>query len=222
MLRNGHPCSGRQNWNDAYKRHLADIHFLAPAKKLTYQHYINTVSERYERLQRIELELQSIAESWCWYPLVQRLTVLRGIRFLSAITLVAELGDMRRFERPRSLMNFVGLTPSEHSSGLRQKQGGITKCGNTHARRILIEAAWAYRFSPKVSSELYKRQQDHSPLLQTRSWQVQTRLCGRFKALKARGKEYNKIVTAVARELVGYIWDIAQRFDPQQKTIVAD
>jgi len=219
LLRNGHPCSGRQVWNEAYKRHLADIHFLEPAKKLTFQHYINIVTERYERLQHLEQELQMIAQSWCWYPLVQYLTVLRGIRFLSVITLVAELGDMRRFANPRSLMNFVGLTPSEYSSGNRQKQGGITKCGNTHARRILIEAAWAYSFAPKVSRELQIRQQDQSLNLQQRSWQSQQRLCRRFTQLKNRGKEYNKVVTAVARKLLGYIWDIAQRFDPQSQHI---
>lgn len=219
LLRNGHPCSGRQSWNDAYKRHLADIHFLEPAKKIAFQHYINIVTERHERLQRLEMELQTLAESWRWYPLVQFLTVLRGIRFLSAVTLVAELGDLRRFSHPRSLMNFVGLTPSEYSSGQRQKQGGITKCGNTHARRILIEAAWAYRFSPKVSRELQIRLQDHSINLQKRSWAVQERLCRRFRQLKARGKEYNKIVTAVARELVGYIWDIAQCFDPKSESV---
>lgn len=217
LLRNGHACSGRQNWSEAYKRHLADIHFLQPAKKITYQHYINTVTERYERLQHIEQELNIVAQQWCWYPLVQWLTVLRGIRFLSAVTLVAELGDMRRFSNPRSLMNFVGLTPSEFSSGARQRQGGITKCGNTHARRILIEAAWAYRFSPKVSLEMQKRQEGHSVSLQNRAWDAQLRLCRRFATLKARGKEYNKVVTAIARELLGYIWDIAQRFEPAMK-----
>lgn len=214
LLRNGHPCSGRHNWSEAHKRHLADIHFHEPAKKITFQHYINTVSERHERLQHIELELSVVAECWSWYPLVQWLTTLRGIRFLSAITLVAELGDMRRFTNPRSLMNFVGLTPSEHSSGARQSQGGITKCGNTHARRILVEAAWAYRHTPKVSLEMQKRLQDHSVGLQNRSWDAQLRLCKRFATLKARGKQYNKVVTAVARELLGFIWDIAQRFDP--------
>jgi len=170
-------------------------------------------------LQRLELELQSLAESWRWYPLVQRLTVLRGVRFLSAMTLLAELGDLRRFASPRSLMNFVGLTPSEHSSGQRERRGGITKCGNSHARRILIESAWAYRFPARVSRELESRQQEHSIKLQTRSWEIQQRLCRRFHALKARGKEYNKVVTAVARELTGYIWDLAQGFDadmPQQ------
>ncbi|WP_051326640.1 IS110 family transposase [Aliagarivorans taiwanensis] len=141
LLRNGHPCSGRTNWSDAYKRHLADIHFLEPAKKLTFQHYIAITEERYQRLQHLERELQEVADKWRWYPLVQFLCALRGIRFLSAMTIVAELGDMRRFTNPRALMNFVGLTPSEHSSGQRQRQGGITKCGNTHARRILIEAA---------------------------------------------------------------------------------
>jgi len=219
LLRNGHPCSGRQNWTEAYKRHLADIHFLEPAKKITFQHYINIVTERYERLQSLERELEVVVTSWRWYPLVQLLTVLRGIRFLSAVTLVAELGDMRRFSSPRSLMNFVGLTPSEHSSGLRQKQGGITKCGNTHARRILIEAAWAYRFSPKVSREMQIRIQHQSLNLQKRSWDAQIRLCRRFAQLKARGKEYNKVVTAVARELLGFIWDIAQRFNPESESV---
>jgi transposase len=219
LLRNGHPCSGRQNWNKAYKRHLADIHFLEPARKIAYQHYINMVTERHEPRQHLKIGLQTLAESWRWYPLVQFLTVLRGIRFISAVTLVAELGDLRRFSHPRSLMNFVGLTPSEYASGQRQKQGSITKCGNTHARRILIEAAWAYRFNPKVSRELQIRLQDHSIKLQTRSWAVQKRLCHRVKQLKARGKEYNKIVTAVARELVGYIWDIAQCFNPESKSV---
>ncbi|SDK45394.1 Transposase [Ferrimonas sediminum] len=215
LLRHGHPCSGRNNWNDAYKRHLADIHFLEPAQKIAFQDYIHTVTERHERLQRLEVEMETLAESWRWYPMVQQLTVLRGIRFLSAITLMAELGDLRRFSNPRQLMNFVGLTPSERSSGQREKRGGITKCGNTHARRILIEAAWAYRFSPKVSRELQVRQQHHSVTLQRRSWEVQLRLCSRFRKLQARGKEYNKTVTAVARELTGYIWDLAQRFEPE-------
>ncbi|QQO82777.1 IS110 family transposase [Shewanella algae] len=219
LLRHGHPCTGRQNWTEAYRRHLADINFPQSATKITFQHYIHIVTERYERLQRLELELQSLAESWRWYPLVQRLTVLRGVRFLSAMTLLAELGDLRRFASPRSLMNFVGLTPSEHSSGQRERRGGITKCGNSHARRILIESAWAYRFPARVSRELESRQQEHSIKLQTHSWEIQQRLCRRFHALKARGKEYNKVVTAVARELTGYIWDLAQGFDadmPQQ------
>ncbi|MCE9687753.1 IS110 family transposase [Shewanella sp. AS16] len=213
LLRHGHPCSGRQNWTEAYRRHLADISFQESATKLTFQHYVNIVTERHERLQRLELELQSLAESWRWYPLVQRLTVLRGIRFLSAMTIMAELGDLRRFDSPRSLMNFVGLTPSERSSGQRERRGGITKCGNGHVRRILIESAWAYRFPAKVSRELESRQQGHSIRLQTRAWEVQQRLCRRFHALKARGKEYNKVVTTVARELTGYLWDIAREFE---------
>ncbi|GGA85215.1 IS110 family transposase [Neiella marina] len=219
LQRNGHSYSGRDNWSDAHKRHLADIHFIEPAKKITFQHYIGIVEHRYQSLQHIERELEHLGQQWCWYPLVQFLTVLRGIRFLSAITLVAELGDMRRFANPRSLMNFVGLTPSEHSSGQRQKIGGITKCGNTHARRILIEAAWAYRFSPKVSRELQIRQQEHSVNLQERSWQAQLRLCNKFRRMKAKGKEQNKVVVAVARELLGFIWDIAQRFEPSSKTV---
>ena len=214
LLRNGHPCSGRQNWTEAYRRHLADIHFLEPAQKITFQDYINTVTERYERLQRLDLEIDKISDTWRWYPLVQRFMIFRGIRLLSAMTLVAELGDIRRFAQPTSLMNFIGLTPSEYSSGFHRNQGSITKCGNGHARRILIESAWAYRFSPKVSRDLQERLQYHSVLLQQRSWEVQLRLCSRFQRLQARGKEKNKIVVAIARELAGYLWDIAQRFEP--------
>lgn len=219
LLRHGHPCSGRQGWTEAYRRHLGGIHFLEPAQKIAYQHYINVVTERYERLQKLNIELETLAQSWRWFPLVQRLTVLRGIRFLSAVTLVAELGDLRRFAHPRSLMNFVGLTPSEHSSGNRKYLGAITKCGNTHARRILVEAAWSYRFTPKVSEEMQKRLQGHSAKLQNRSWEVQQRLCKRFARLRARGKEHNKIVTAIARELIGYVWDIAITFNPESKTV---
>ncbi|WP_087026393.1 IS110 family transposase [Thaumasiovibrio subtropicus] len=208
LLRHGHPCTGRQNWTEAYRRHLGAIHFLEPAQKIAYQHYINIVTEQFERLQHLNIELETLAQSWRWYPLVQRLCVLRGIRFLSAVTLVAELGDLRRFNHPRSLMNFVGLTPSEYSSGTRQRLGAITKTGNTHARRILVEAAWSYRFSPKVSEEMQKRLQGHSAKLQNLSWEIQQRLCKRDAKLRARGKEKNKIVVAIARELVGYIWTL--------------
>ncbi len=214
LLRHGHPCNGRQNWTESYRRYLADIHFTEPARKLAYQECINMVNERQDRLDRIEVAMQVHAEAWRWFPLVQRLMVLRGIRFLTALVLVAELGDLRRFTHPASLMKFVGLTPSEYTTGPRQRYGSITKCGNTHARRVLIESAWSYRFAPKVGREHEARQQQHSPKLIQRSWQVQLRLCNRFRRLRARGKEKNKVVVAIARELLGFVWDIAQGFDP--------
>ncbi|HDS1199992.1 TPA: transposase [Shewanella algae] len=130
LLRHGHLCSGRQNWTEAYRRLLADISFPQSATKITFQHYIHIITER---LQRLELELQNLVKSWRWFPLVQCLTVLRGVRFLSAMTL---LGDLRRFASPRSLMNFVGLTPTEPSSGQRERRGGITisNCKLAHGK----------------------------------------------------------------------------------------
>lgn len=219
ILRNGLSYSGRDNWSDAHKCHLADLRFYEPAQNITFQHYRSIVETRYQQLQHTERELEVVVQQWRWYPLVQFLTVFRGIRFISAVYLVAELGDLRRFASPCSLMNFVGLTPSEHSRGQRQQQGTITKCGNTHARRILIEAAWSYRFPPKVSRELQIRQQEHSPKLLQRSWEAQLRLCNKFRRMNARGKEHSKVVTAVVRELLGLIWDVGQRFNPESHSV---
>ena len=135
---------------------------------------------------------------------------LRGVQMIVAVTVIAELGDLTRFENPKQLMNYLGLTPCEYSSGERQRRGAITKTGNRHARRILIEAAWSYRFLPKVSPEIQKRQEDLPLPIRDIAWKAQLRLTKRYRVMSQRGKSPNVAVVAIARELAGFMWAIAQ------------
>jgi transposase len=144
------------------------------------------------------------------HPVVEALQALRGVQFTVAVTTVAELGDLTRFDNPRQLMDYLGLTPSESSSGPRRRQGSITKAGNTHARHALVEGAWAYRYPAKVSRHLQLRLETQPKVIQDISWKAQVRLCKRYRKLLARGKHANQVVVAIARELVGFMWAIAK------------
>jgi len=145
------------------------------------------------------------------HPVVAALMSLRGIDFIAAVTLVAELGDLSRFAHPRQLMSFLGLVPSEHSSGHSRHQGAITKTGNRHARRVLVEAAWNYRFDARLSRVLQVRQQDQPKAVRQIAWRAQLRLTARYRRLRARQLPHNKICVALARELAGFVWDIARQ-----------
>jgi transposase len=162
------------------------------------------------RLQRVEQELQEHVKTWGLQPVVEALQGLRGVQFTVAVTLVLELGDLTRFDNPRLLMSYLGLIPSEYSSGDRRRQGGITKAGNTHARRALIEGAWAYRYPAKVSRHLPLRLETLPKPLQDISWKAQVRLCNCYHKLSARGKHANQVVVAIARALIAFMWAIAQ------------
>jgi transposase len=150
-------------------------------------------------------------QSWRSLPVIKALMTLRAIDFLSATIIVAQLGDLRRFPHPRDLMGYLGLVPSEHSSGPTQHRGKLTRTGNTHVRRILIEAAWNYRFAPRVGESLQPRLEGQPQDIVTLAWKAQVRLCARFRRLRARGVHHNKVTAAVARELCGFIWDIGRR-----------
>jgi transposase len=191
-----------------------------PAQQIVFQEYVRSVDTITERLQRLEQELQDQVASWRLQPVVDALQVLRGVQFTVAVTLVAELGDLTRFDHASQLMNYLGLTPSESSSGERRRQGAITKSGNTHARRVLVEGAWTYRYPAKVSRHLQLRLEKQPKALQDLSWKAQVRLCKRYRQLIARGKHANQVVVAVARELVGFIWAIAKQVDvkPEEMT----
>jgi transposase len=141
---------------------------------------------------------------------VEALQALRGVQFIVAVTLVAELGDLTRFENPRQLMKYLGLTPSEYSSGERRRQGSITTAGNTHARRALVEGAWAYRYPAKVSRHLQLRLETLPRPIQDISWKAQVRLCKRYRRLVSRGKHANVVTVAIARELAGFMWAMAR------------
>jgi transposase len=210
LLRLGRHYVGRATWNDAHRRYLAKVVCPTPAQQIVFQESVRAVDEQVDRIQRLDAELVERAPAWRLYPVVQALQALRGVQFLVAITVVAELGDLTRFDNPRQLAAFVGLIPSEYSSGGSRRQGGITKAGNGRARRALIEAAWAYRHPAKVSLHIQQRVDRLPKPLQGLGWKAQVRLCKRFRRLVARGKHPNVAVTAVARQLIAFMWALAK------------
>lgn len=210
LLRLGLHYSGRANWGDAHKRYLARVVCPTPAQQIVFQETLRAVDEQVERVKRLEDELRERAAAWRLWPVVEALQALRGVEWLVALTVVAELGDLTRFDNPRQLAAFVGLHPSEHSSGGKRRQGSIAKTGNSRARRALVEGAWAYRHPAKISEHIRKRVEKLPQVAQDIGWKAQVRLCKRFRRLKARGKHANIATTAVARELVAFMWAIAR------------
>lgn len=211
LLRSDIRYTGTANWSAAHLRWLASLVMASPAQQIVFQEYVRTVNERHELLQRLEAELLDQAKVWRMYPVVEALQALRGVQFLVAVTTIAELGDLNRFDTPRKLMAYLGLIPSENTSSDRRRQGGITKCGNTHARRALVEAAKAYRHPAKVSEAMQIRQQDLPTPIRDIAWKAQLRLCKRYRRLRARGKHPNTVTAAIARELVAFMWAIARQ-----------
>jgi transposase len=210
LLRHDIRYTGRATWGPAHLRWLSEVVCPTPAQQLVFQEYVRAVTEHTERLQRLEQELQDQVKAWRLHPVVDALQALRGVQFTVAATLVAELGDLTRFDHPRELMKFLGLIPSEYSTGERRRQGAITKAGNSHARRVLVEGAWAYRYPAKVSRHLQLRLETQPKVIQDISWKAQVRLCKRYRRLIARGKHANQVVVAIARELIGFMWAIAK------------
>jgi transposase len=182
-----------------------------PAQQIVFQEYVQTVTEQTERLGRLDLELHEQVQTWRLAPVVEALQALRGVQFTVAVTTVAELGDLTRFENPRQLMNYLGLTPSEYSRGGRRQQGSMTKTGHTHARRALVEGAWAYRYPAQVSRHLQLRLEKLPKVIQAISWKAQVRLCTRYRQLMAKGKNAHQVVGAIARALSAFMWAIAKQ-----------
>ena len=214
LLRQGRRYPGREGWTLAYRRWLADLSFPSPAQHVTLQEYRDTIDETERRLERLTEQLRQLTPTWRWAPVVAALQALRGVSFITAVGLVAELGDLRRFRRPRELMAYLGLVPSEHSSGPSVRRGGITKAGNPHVRRLLAEAAWAYQGIPRIGRQHLYRQEALPKVVCDIAWAAQLRLTARFRRLVARGKAKPKVATAVARELTGFIWAIACEVTP--------
>ncbi len=203
--------TGTANWNQAHLRWLAEVVCPTAAQQIVFQEYLRAVSQHFERLERIDAELKELVSSWRLYPLVEALQALRGVQFTVAATIAAEVGDITRFTNPRQLMAYLGLNPSEYSSGDSRHLGGITKTGNSHARRVLVEAAWAYHYPAKVSRSIRLRQERLPAPVQDIAWKAQVRLCKRFRRLTARGKNPNVTITAIARELAAFMWAIANQ-----------
>jgi len=218
LLRHGRRYTGKSSWTAAHERYLAAIGFEHPAQDIAFTEYRQAVSEADARVQRLTQALAQQIESWRMLAVVHALMTLRGLDLVAATTVVAELGDMRRFAHPRDLMGYLGLVPSEHSSGTSRRLGEITKTGNGHARRVLVEAAWNYRFAARISRILQVRQEDQPAAVRAIAWRAQLRLCQRYRRLSARGMQPNKVCVAIARELAGFVWDLGRQVTPQAST----
>lgn len=214
LLRHGHRYSGRSSWTAAHELYLAGITFKHPAQDIAYAEYRSAVREAHERVENLTQGMSGQLEHWRMRPVVKAIMTLRGIDLVAAMTLVAEIGDFTRFARPRELMGFLGLVPSEYSSGSKRQQGAITKTGNSHARRVLVEAAWNYRFPARMSSTLQRRQEGQPKAVRQIAWGAQLRLAKRYRHLSARKLPLNKICVAIARELSAFVWDIARQVKP--------
>lgn len=216
LLRQGRRYPGREGWTLPYRRWLADLSFPSTPQHIALQEYRDAIDETERRLDRLTEQLRQLAPAWRWAPVVAALQALRGVSFVTAVSLVAELGDLRRFGHPRQLMAYLGLVPSERSSGPSVRRGGITKAGNPHVRRLLAEAAWAYQGIPRIGRHHAYRQEALPKIVCDIAWTAQLRLTARFRRLLARGKAKPKVATAIARELTGFIWAIAREVSPAQ------
>ncbi|ALN83077.1 transposase IS116/IS110/IS902 family protein [Lysobacter antibioticus] len=217
LLRHGYRYPGKGGWTATYDRFLARVSFGHPAQDIAFAEYRNAVVESFKQVDRLTDALRDQISTWRWQPVVSALMTMRGIDFIAAATLVSEIGDMSRFDRPKRLMSFLGLVPSEYSTGETRFQGRITKCGNAHVRRILIEAAWNYRYPARMSRGITERQVGQPSNIRETAWRAQLRLCGRYRRMRLRGVNANKICVAVARELSGFIWDVARQVPAPSK-----
>jgi transposase len=224
LLRTGRrPAAGIKAWTAAYISWVRQLRYEQAAQewtRLDFLHEVEHMGERVKRLEEAIREAVKLAPA-AMLAVIRGLQALRGIAEISAVTVVAELGQIARYENARQLMGYSGVVPSENSSGQRQQRGSITKTGNAHLRRIAIEAAWSYRLKPAVGPVLRKRQQGVPDEIKEMAWKAQLRLHKRFARLAAAGKDQRKIATAVGRELLGFIWAIGVKMETARQAMAA-
>jgi transposase len=222
VLRHGHHWpSNKTRWTAGHYNWLEGLKFTHDWQQVVLQEYIDAVKAAGHRVADMMGQMERVLPQWRLAPVVDALTALRGIDKLSGMTLLAELGDISRFQSPRQLMAYLGLVPGEHSSGPRRRQGGITLTGNRHARRTLIESAWSYRFPARQTAHLKRKAAGASDEAKAIGWRAQKRLCGRYRTLTQAGKNTKLVCVAIARELAGFIWDIVCREMPRLKAAAA-
>ena len=213
LLRTGQrPPLGPKAWTERYMRWLAQVRYTQPAQEVTRLDCMNEVEHMSLRVKRLEEAILEVVKQapQAMQELIRGLQALRGVAHISAVTIASELGNIStRFESARKLMGYCGVFPSEDSSGKRKRQGDITKCGNAHLRRSVVESAWCYRHLPRVGEKLRKRHEGVPPAITEIAWKAQNRLHKRYRKLSMAGKDQRKVMTAVARELLGFIWAIA-------------
>jgi transposase len=209
VLRHGHHWPrGKTRWTRAHENWLESLAFPHAWQQVVLQEYLEAVRAASQRVSALSTELMQALSQWSLAPVVNSLVALRGVDKLAAVTILAELGDITRFDSPKQLMAYLGLVPSEHSTGTRRRQGAITCMGNAHARRMLVESAWSYRFPARQTMHLKRKAQHASGEAKAIAWQAQRRLCGRYRTLVHAGKCTKVTCVAIARELAGFIWAI--------------
>ena len=216
LRRLGYKYDGKTHWTQSHQNYLRGLKLPDAAHNRVLEDNIATIDFHVERIARLENEMLQLLDDWQRKPLVEALMAFKGFKLVAAMVTVSEIGTFSRFEHPKKLMAFLGLVPSENSSGNSRRQGGISKCGNPHARWLLVEQATHYRVPPKVSAQLSERQRGKKRWIKELSWKTQTRLSHRFSQLRRRGMHHNKIKTSIARELVGFVWELGTRFESQQ------
>ncbi len=214
MLRQGRIYPGKTTWGARHARWLQQQRFEHPAHQIVLQEMVLGVRHAKERLERIEAAIAEFVPSWSLSPIVEALQALRGVNLISAVTFMVEIGDLRRFDSPRHLMGYLGLVPSERSTGDSVRRGSITKAGNGRIRRTLVESAWTYRYPPRIGKMKLYQLERLSPAIRDIAWKAQSRLCARYRMLTARGKKPTVAVTAIARELAAFMWAIAREVKP--------
>ena len=217
LLRNGLSApQGVRNWTVKHRQWLNTLKWERHARQITFQEYWHQIDEIQERIKRLEQEMHAQATDSPHTPVIQALQTLRGVAEVTEISLVAEVEKFSRFRSPKQLMAYAGLVPREYSSGSSRWQGGITKTGNTHVRFAVTESAWSYRHKPALKGALRKRQEGKNPQAQMIAWKAQDRLHPKYFRMVSRGKESSVAVTAVARELLGFVWAIACQVEQAQ------
>jgi transposase len=210
LLRHGQRYDGKSNWTQTHFRWFETVKFEQPVQQIVLQEYIDTVKDCGKRVDSLDRQIEQTAQASAIWPVIEALMALRGVNLLTATTVMAEIGDLTRFANAPQLMAYLGLVPSEHSSGGSVRRGGITKTGNSHVRRVLVEAAWTYRHPARKTATLQRRAERTPRAVQEIAWNAQKRLCARYRSLEARGKLKVQVCTATARELAGFIWAIGQ------------
>jgi transposase len=210
LLRQGRHYPGSRTWTKTHMGWLASQKLEHLEQRIAYEEMLLAIRQAEERVERLDEAIRVALPDWSLAALVTALMALRGFDLVSASVFVAEIGDLSRFRTPRELMGYLGLVPSEHSTGDRVKRGPITKAGNGRARRTLIESSWSYRFPPRVSKKKQEKVAAAPRAAREIAWKAQCRLNLRFRALSRRGKLSTVVVTAIARELAGFIWAISR------------
>ena len=208
LLRHGYRYQGKSTWSAAHERYLRELVLPHPAMKVILEEYLQGIAAAGERIERCELGMRELLEKWRLAPAVRALMAMKGFQTVAAMILVSELGEVDRFTHPRQVMAYLGLVPTENTSSERRRQGHITKCGNAHARWLLVECAQHYATPPKVSAHLSLRQQGQPKEVRAISWRAQNRLHHRYTRLLGRRLQRNKAMVAIARELCGFIWEL--------------